>query len=89
VATGAAGDDPIRDVAERGIHLYTNEIDQLIREVWPVCGPQERDELRSILPDAEELDGPGLEEAQMRLEELRSRVLGEARDRGWEGPPPE
>ena len=36
MATGEPGDDPIRDVAERGAHLFTNEIDQLIREVWPV-----------------------------------------------------
>jgi hypothetical protein len=68
--------------------VYTNEIDQLIREVWPECGTGERNELRFMLPDPRKLDGPRLEEAQMRLEELRSRVLGEARDRGWEGPPP-
>jgi hypothetical protein len=29
----------------------------------------------------------GLEEVHLGLEDFRSRLLGEARDRGWEGPP--
>jgi hypothetical protein len=87
VVNGKSGDDPVRDVAERGVPRYTDAIDQLIRELWPVCGPREREELRSILPDPHDPDGPALEEAQIRLEEFRSRRLGEARERGWEGPP--
>jgi hypothetical protein len=84
---GKPGDDPIVDVTQYGLSVYTNEIDQLIREVWPLCGTRERDELRSMLPDPQDRAGPQLEEAHLRLEELRSRLLGEARERGWEGPP--
>jgi hypothetical protein len=83
----ADADDPILDITERGLPVYTNEIDQLIREVWPVCGTSERDELRAMLPDREDLDPAELEDVQVRLEHLRSRMLGEARDRRWEGPP--
>ena len=83
----ADADDPILDVTERGLPVYTNEIDQLIREVWPVCGTPEREELRAMLPDRANPDPAELEEVQVRLEDLRSRLLGEARDRRWEGPP--
>ncbi len=89
MVNGRPGDDPILDVTERGLPVYTNEIDQVIREVWPVCGTRERAELRAMLPFPPSAGGPELEELHLRLEEFRSRLLGEARERGWEGPPPD
>jgi hypothetical protein len=87
MVNGEPGDDPILDVTVHGLPVYSDTIDPLIREVWPVCGTRERDELRTMLPHPKELDEAGLEELHLRLEDFRSRLLGEARERGWEGPP--
>jgi hypothetical protein len=84
---GKPGDDPILDVTVHGLPVYSDTIDALIREVWPECGTRERDELRAMLPHPEGLDAAELEEVHLGLEDLRSRLLGEARERGWEGPP--
>jgi len=89
VVNGKPGDDPILDITVHGLAVYSDEVDGLIREVWLICGTNERDELRARLPRPDALDAPGLEELHLRLEEFRSRLLGEARERGWEGPPSE
>jgi hypothetical protein len=87
MVNGKPGDDPILDVTVHGLPTYSDTIDALIREVWPMCGTRERDELRAMLPSPTELDAAGLEEVHLGLEDFRSHLLGEARDRGWEGPP--
>jgi hypothetical protein len=87
MVNGKAGDDPIRDVAVHQVGVYTSEIDDLIREVWPQCGKDEQAELRALLPNPENVEATELEEVHLQLEAMRSRLLGEARDRGWEGPP--
>jgi hypothetical protein len=87
MVNGKPGDDPILDLTVHGLPVYSDTIDALIREVWPSCGARERDELRAMLPPPKELDAAGLEELHLVLEDFRSRLLGEARDRGWEGPP--
>jgi hypothetical protein len=87
MVNGKPGDDPILVVTVYGLPVFTEEIDRVIREVWPACGTRERDELRSMLPVHRNVGGAELEELQIRLEEFRSRLLGEARERGWEGPP--
>lgn len=87
MVNGKPGDDPILDVTVHGLPTYSDTIDALIREVWPLCGARERDELRAMLPHPKVLDAAGLEELHLGLEDFRNRLLGEARDRGWEGPP--
>jgi hypothetical protein len=85
MVNGRPGDDPILDVTVHGV--YTSEIDALIREVWPQCGTDEQAELRALLPDPEHVEAAEFEKIQLQLEAMRSRLLGEARGRGWEGPP--
>ena len=79
--------DPVLDVTVHRVEVYTSEIDALIREVWPQCGTDEQAELRAMLPDPEHLEPTDFEKVQLELEAMRSRLLGEARGRGWEGPP--
>jgi hypothetical protein len=87
MVNGKPGDDPIVDLTVHGLPVYSDTIDALIREVWLLCGTGERNELRAMLPDPKGLDAAGLEEVHLGLEDFRSRLLGEARERGWEGPP--
>jgi hypothetical protein len=87
MVNGKPGDDAILDVTVHGLPVYSDTIDALIRELWPACGTRERDELRAILPNPEGLEATELEQMHLGLEELRSRVLSEPRERGWEGPP--
>jgi hypothetical protein len=87
MVNGRPGDDLILDVTVHGVGVYTDQIDDLIREVWPQCGTDEQAELRALLPDPEHVEASELEEVQLHLEAMRSRLLGEARGRGWEGPP--
>ena len=85
--SGSPGDDPILDITLHEVGVYTSQIDDLIREVWPHCGADEQTELRALLPDPEHVEASELEGVQLQLEAMRSRLLGEARGRGWEGPP--
>ena len=50
MVNGKPGDDPILDLTVHGLPAYSDTIDALIREVWPLCGARERDELRAMLP---------------------------------------
>lgn len=85
---GRPGNDPILDITVHQVGVvYTSEIDGLIREIWPQCGTGEQAELRALLPNPEHPEAAELEEVHLELEAMRSRLLGEARDRGWEGPP--
>lgn len=87
MVNGRPGDDPVLDVTVHGVGVYTSQIDDLIREIWPQCGTDEQAELRALLPDPDHVEAPEFEKVQVQLEAMRSRLLGEARGRGWEGPP--
>jgi hypothetical protein len=78
VAAGSSGDDPITDLVNHRLPVWTPEVDRLVLRIVKLGGTGElRSRWNLFRP-------PPLPEWEPELEGLADRLEREARERGWE-----
>jgi hypothetical protein len=78
VAAGAPGDDPITDIVNHRLPVWTPEVDRLVLRIVRLGGA---DQLRSRWDLRRP---PPVSEWEAELSALAERLEREARERGWE-----
>lgn len=75
---GKEGDDPFTDILYWKIRRYSPKADTLIAEIVQLGGRAELERTFNLSVP------PELSEFEKSLEEIRDRLRGEAKQRGWE-----
>jgi hypothetical protein len=78
MANGKKGDDPITDILHWKLPRFSSKADALIAEIVQLGGTDVlRKTFNLFVP-------PPVPEFEEKLQEIRDRLYGEAKERGWE-----
>jgi len=75
---GKPGDHPFTDIISWKKRSLSEEIDKLITEIVQLGGTKELEQSFNLFSP------PPFSQFQRSLEEIRDRLVNEARERGWE-----
>jgi hypothetical protein len=78
MANGRKGDHPITDIVHWKIPVFSPTADALIAEIIRLGGQKELEGAFNLFQP------PALAQFEPGLQQLRDRLLADAKDRGWE-----
>ncbi len=82
---GTYGDHPFTDIVIHGRDVYSPEIAQLVREIAELADDKGRRNLAdTLLSDYNNLLNPDIAKLERLLIDMRDRLLGDAKERGFE-----